>query len=58
MSGYQVGQVDFVSLLNSFTVLNEYELRYYEELTNFDKAVAQVEEVVGLPADLSGGKAR
>jgi len=58
LSGYQVGQVDFVSLLNSFTVLNEYELRYYEELTNFDKAVAQVEEVVGLPADLSGGKAR
>lgn len=57
-AGYQVGQVDFVSLLNSFTVLNEYELRYYEELTNFDKAVAQLEEVVGLPADLSGGKAQ
>lgn len=57
-AGYQVGQVDFLSLLNSFTVLNEYQLRYYEELTNFDKAVAQLEEVVGLPADRSGGKAQ
>ncbi len=57
-AGYQVGQADFLSLLNSFTVLNEYQLRYYEELTNFDKAVAQLEEVVGLAADLSGRKAR
>jgi len=57
-AGYQVGQVDFLTLLNSFTVLNEYQLRYYEELTNFDKAVAQLEEVVGLAADASGGRAQ
>lgn len=56
-AGYQVGKVDFLSLLNSFTVLNEYQLRYYEELTNFDKAVAQLEEVVGLAAVPSGGNA-
>lgn len=48
-SGYQVGKVDFLTLLNSFTVLNEYQLRYYEELAKFDKAVAQLEEIAGVP---------
>jgi cobalt-zinc-cadmium efflux system outer membrane protein len=47
-AGYQVGKVDFLTLLNSFTVLNEYELRYNEELANFDKALAQLEEAAGL----------
>lgn len=47
-AGYQVGKVDFITLLNSFTVLNEYQLRYYEEIANFDKAVAQIEEVAGV----------
>ncbi len=47
-AGYQVGKVDFLTLLNNFTVLNEYQLRYYEELTRFDKALAQLEEVAGL----------
>ncbi len=47
-AGYQVGKVDFLTLLNSFTVLNEYQLRYYEELTKFDQALAQLEETAGL----------
>ncbi len=48
LAGYRVGKVDFITLLNSFTVLNEYQLRYYEEIASFDKAVAQIEEVAGL----------
>lgn len=47
-AGYQVGKVDFLTLLNSFTVLNEYQLRYWEELVKFDKAVARIEETAGL----------
>jgi outer membrane protein TolC len=47
-AAYQVGKVDFLSVLNSFTVLNDYRLRYYEELANFDKAVAQLQEAAGL----------
>jgi len=50
-AGYQVGKVDFLTLLNNFTVLNEYQLRYYEELAKFDRAVARIEEVAGLPPD-------
>jgi outer membrane protein TolC len=52
-AAYQVGKVDFLSVLNSFTVLNDYRLRYYEELANFDKAVAQLEEAAGLPPEES-----
>jgi len=48
-SGYEVGKVDFLTLLSSFTVLNEYQLRYYEELAKFDKAMAQLEELAGIP---------
>jgi outer membrane protein TolC len=54
-AGYEVGQVDFLTLLNSFTVLNEYELRYNEELANFDKALAQLEEAAGLPPEATPG---
>jgi outer membrane protein, heavy metal efflux system len=57
-AGYQVGKVDFLTVLNSFTVLNEYRLRYYEELAKLDKAVAGIEEVTGLlRGDNSGGAA-
>lgn len=55
-AGYQVGKVDFLTLLNNFTVVNDYQLRYYEELANFDKALAQLEEAAGLlPESTSGG---
>lgn len=58
-AAYQVGKVDFLSVLNSFTVLNDYELRYYEERANFDKAVAQLQEVAGfLPEESPEGKKR
>lgn len=48
LAAYRVGKVEFLSVLNSFTVLNDYRLRYYEELANFDKAVAQLEEAAGV----------
>lgn len=48
-SAYQVGKVDFLTLLNSFSVSLEYEMRYHEELANFQKAMAELEAVVGEP---------
>jgi cobalt-zinc-cadmium efflux system outer membrane protein len=50
-SAYEVGKVDFLSLLNSFTVMLEYEMRYHEELANFQKAVAEIEAIVGEPLE-------
>ena len=54
-AAYQVGKVDFLTVLNAFTIVNDYRLRYYEELTNFDKAVARLEEAAGLPTDGTPG---
>ncbi|HVN85112.1 MAG TPA: TolC family protein [Candidatus Binatia bacterium] len=45
---YEVGKVDFLTLLNSFTATLEYEMRYHEELANFQKAVAELEAVSGV----------
>jgi outer membrane protein TolC len=50
-AAYQVGKVDFLTVVNNFTVLNDYRLRYYEELANFDKALARLEEAAGLLPD-------
>ena len=50
-SAYSVNKVDFLTLLNSFTVMLEYEMRYHEELSNFQKVVAELEAVVGEPVE-------
>ena len=46
-AGYAVGKVDFLTLLNNVLVLREAELSSEEQLTEFEKSVAQLEEVVG-----------
>jgi outer membrane protein TolC len=48
-AGYAVGKVDFLTLLNNVLVLREAELSYEEQLTEFEKSVAQLEETVGAP---------
>ena len=48
ISGYEVGKVDFLTLLNNLITLLNYELKYYEELVDFEKALARLEEVVGV----------
>jgi cobalt-zinc-cadmium efflux system outer membrane protein len=50
-SAYAVGKVDFLTLLNSYTVSLEYEMRYHEELSSFQKATAELEAVVGEPVE-------
>jgi outer membrane protein, heavy metal efflux system len=48
-AGYAVGKVDFLTLLNNVLVLREAELSYEEQLTEFEKSLAQLEENVGAP---------
>jgi len=40
--------VDFLSLIDSSTALLEYQLKYYESVTEFQKALAQMEPIVGI----------
>lgn len=46
--GYENGTADFLILINSQRVLLENELKYYESLVNYKKAIAELEKVVGI----------
>lgn len=48
ISGYQVGDVDFLTLLDNLITLFNFELEYYEQLTEYQKALTRIEEVTGL----------
>lgn len=47
MASYQVGSLDFLSLLTNFLNILEYEMNYYEEFANFHQALARLEEATG-----------
>jgi len=48
LAAYQVGSVDFLSLMTNFTTVLDYEVSYYLELANYQKALARLEEITGL----------
>jgi outer membrane protein, heavy metal efflux system len=48
IAGYEVGTVDFLTLLDNIVTLLNYELSYYEQLSNEEKAVAAMEPLVGV----------
>lgn len=48
IAGYEVGKVDFLTLLDNLVTLLNYELNYYEQLSNVEKAIAALEPFVGV----------
>lgn len=48
MAAYEVGQVDFLTLLSNFITVLDYESDYYRELTNYQIALARLEPLVGV----------
>lgn len=48
ISGYEAGKVDFLTLLDNLVTLLNYQLSYYEQLTNVEKAIAAIEPFVGV----------
>lgn len=48
LAAYQTGTLDFESLISNFTSLLEYEINYYEELANYQKALVVLEQITGL----------
>jgi len=55
MASYQVGNLDFLSLVANFTTLLDYETDYYRQLADYQTALARIEvltgaEVTGHPA--------
>ena len=48
MASYQVGTVDFLTILTNFTTVLDYEVNYYRELANYQMALARLEPLVGV----------
>jgi len=48
ISGYQVGDIDFLTLLNNLVTLFNFELEYYEQLAEYQKALARIEEITAM----------
>jgi outer membrane protein TolC len=47
IAGYQVGSVDFLTLVNNATSLIGFERQYYEELARHEQALARLEALLG-----------
>jgi outer membrane protein TolC len=47
MASYQVGKLDFLSLVSTFQSVLGYELEYYDQFARFHEALARLEEVTG-----------
>jgi len=56
MSSYQVGSIDFLSLLSNFTTLLNYETDYYRQLADYQTSLARIEVLTG--TDITGPPTR
>jgi outer membrane protein, heavy metal efflux system len=48
IAGYEAGKLDFLTLLDNLVTLRNYELSYYEQLSNVERAIAALEPLVGV----------
>jgi outer membrane protein TolC len=48
MSAYEVGNVDFLTVLSNFSTILNYEVDYYRELANYQTALARMESLAGM----------
>lgn len=51
LTAYQVGTLDFLSMLTNFISVLDYETSYYEELARYQQALARLEELTGIELD-------
>ena len=58
VAGYEVGKLDFLSLLNSVSTLLTLERQYYEELARHEQALARLEPLIGRELTPSQGEKR
>ncbi len=47
MSAYQVGNVDFLTVMGNFSTVLNYQTDYYRELANYQAALARMEALTG-----------
>ncbi len=49
LAAYEVGSVDFLTVLDSFITVLDYEINYYRERSNYQIALARLEPLVSVP---------
>lgn len=54
ISGYQVGDIDFLTLLDNLITLFNFELEYYGQLISYQKALTRIEEIAAIELIGSG----
>jgi len=47
ITGYQVNKVDFLTLINNWTMLQNYQLQFYKAFADYQISVAEFEQIVG-----------
>jgi outer membrane protein TolC len=47
VSSYEVGTVDFLTLITNLRTVLDYEVNYYEEIATYQRALARLEELTG-----------
>jgi outer membrane protein, heavy metal efflux system len=47
LAGYEVGAIDFLTLISNLTTLLTFETEYYQELAKHEQALARLEPIVG-----------
>jgi len=57
LSAYQVGDVDFLSLVDSLLTLYRYQIDYQRVLADYQRSVAQLEAASGVPLEDESAKA-
>jgi outer membrane protein TolC len=45
---YQTGQVDFLTMLDNFINLLDFQVNYYHQISNYQIALARLEPLVGV----------
>jgi outer membrane protein, heavy metal efflux system len=55
MAAYEVGSLDFLSLITNFISILDYETSYFEELARYQQALARLEELTGIELDGASG---
>ncbi len=58
VSGYQVGSVDFLTLLDNLVTLFSFELEYERQLTEYQKALVRIEEYSGVDITAKGNEGK
>ena len=49
LASYEGGSVDFLTVLSNFTTIREYQMNYFEQRTEYLKALSGLEELAGVP---------